>query len=161
MVEELFDDSDRKLDDLTENQKWANHRLASLEQDGRQPRLAMAADVPADKETRERTEGAATAVQAMHGDSFCANRIDHDPMYSTSFGVKAEPPDLPRRDDVLVENGAFFSSFFSLISLIADGPHHYHPACGHKGSSHLSPVCALQFFIAMQVQHSYNSSTNG
>ena len=33
--------------------------------------------------------------------------------------------------------------------------------CGHKGSSHLSPVHALQFFIAMQVQHSYNSSTNG
>ena len=30
--------------------------------------------------------------------------------------------------------------------LIADGPHHYHPACGHKGSSHLSPVHALQFF---------------
>ena len=26
----------------------------------------------------------------------------------------------------------FFSSFFfSSISLIADGPHHYHPACGH------------------------------
>ena len=40
------------------------------------------------------------------------------------------------------------SSFFlfSSISLIADGPHHYHPACGHKGSSHLSPVHALQFF---------------
>ena len=36
--------------------------------------------------------------------------------------------------------------FFSFISLIADGPHHYHPACGHKGSSHLSPVHALQFF---------------
>ena len=32
-----------------------------------------------------------------------------------------------------------------LISLIADGPHHYHPACGHKGSSHLSLVHALQF----------------
>ena len=26
---------------------------------------------------------------------------------------------------------------------------------------HLSPVHALRFFIAMQVQHSYNSSTNG
>ena len=52
-------------------------------------------------------------------------------------------------------------SFFSLISLIADGPHHYHPACGHKGSSHLSPLHALQFFIAMQVQHSYSSSTTG
>ena len=55
---------------------------------------------------------------------------------------------------------AFFSSF-SFISLIADGPHHYHPACGHKESSYLSPVHALQFFIAMHVQHSYNSSTNG
>ena len=55
----------------------------------------------------------------------------------------------------------FFFFFFSLISLAADGPHHYHPACGHKGSSHLSPVHALHFFIAMKVQHSYNSSTNG
>ena len=40
----------------------------------------------------------------------------------------------------------FLFFFFSFISLIADGPHHYHPACGHKGSSHLSPVHALQFF---------------
>ena len=40
----------------------------------------------------------------------------------------------------------FFHLFFSLISLIADGPHNYHPACGHKGYSHLSPVYALQFF---------------
>ena len=44
-----------------------------------------------------------------------------------------------------------FFFLFSLISLIADGPYHYHPACGHKGSchkgsSHLSPVHALQFF---------------
>ena len=39
-----------------------------------------------------------------------------------------------------------FSFSFSFISLITDGPHHYHPACGHKGSSHLSPVHALQFF---------------
>ena len=40
----------------------------------------------------------------------------------------------------------FFFFFSNFISLIADGPHHYHPACGHKGSSHLSPVHALQFF---------------
>ena len=40
----------------------------------------------------------------------------------------------------------FFFFFFFFISLIADGPHHYHPACGHKGSSHLSPVHALHFF---------------
>ena len=32
-----------------------------------------------------------------------------------------------------------------------------HPACGHEGSSHLSPVLALWIFIAIQVQHSYNS----
>ena len=35
-----------------------------------------------------------------------------------------------------------------------------HLACGHEGSSHLSPVHTLRIFIAMQVQHSYNSSTN-
>ena len=32
-------------------------RLASPEQDDRQPLLAMKADVPADENTRERTEG--------------------------------------------------------------------------------------------------------
>ena len=45
----------------------------------------------------------------------------------------------------------FFFSFSSLISIIADGPHHYRLTCGHKGSSHLSPVHALQFFIAIKV----------
>ena len=35
----------------------------------------------------------------------------------------------------------------SFISLIADGPHHYHPACSHKEPSHLSPVYALQPMI--------------
>ena len=50
-----------------------SQRLASLEHDARQPRLAMEADGPADTKTRERTEGAATAVQAMHGDSFSAS----------------------------------------------------------------------------------------
>ena len=33
--------------------------------------------------------------------------------------------------------------FYFLVSLIADGPHYYHPACGHKGSSHLCPVHAI------------------
>ena len=48
--------------------------VASLEHDARQPRLAMKADVPAGTKTRECTEGAATAVQAMHGDSFLRTR---------------------------------------------------------------------------------------
>ena len=64
-------------------------------------------------------------------------------------------------EDAIQRYGIFLFFFFSFIALIADGPHHYHPACGYKGSSHLFPVHALQFVIAMQVQHSYNSSTNG
>ena len=94
-----------KMDKLTENLKRANQRVASLEQDTRQPRLAVEEDVKADKKTCGRTEGAATAVQAMHGDSFSANRVQAGPTCSTGFGVKAEPPALPCRDDVLVESG--------------------------------------------------------
>ena len=51
-----------------------------------------------------------------------------------------------RLNTMFVFTAYFFLFFFSFIPLIADGPHHYHPACGHKGSSHLSPVHALHFF---------------
>ena len=106
MIEELFDKSDRKLDQLTDEIRGTRQRVASLEQDARQPRLAMEVDGPSDTTTHERTEGATKAVQAIHGDSFSMNRVDSHPMCSTSFGVKAEPPALPCRDGVLVENGA-------------------------------------------------------
>ena len=77
-----------------------------LEHEVRQPRLAMEADGPADTKTRERTEGAATAVQAIRGDGFSARQVEPGPnTNSTSFGVKAEPPALPCRDDVVVESG--------------------------------------------------------
>ena len=66
----------------------------------------MEADGPANTKTRERTEDAATAVLRARGDSFSACRVDPGPKTSTSFGVKAEPPALPCRDDVLVEDGA-------------------------------------------------------
>ena len=95
-----------KMDVLADKMRGTRQRLAGLAQDARQPRLAMEADGPSDTKTRERTEGAAKAVQAMHGDSFSANRVDPDPICSTSFGVKVEPPALPCRDDVVVENGA-------------------------------------------------------
>ena len=50
---------DRKLDKLTEDLRKTDQRLASFENGARQPRLAMKADEPADKKTRERTESAA------------------------------------------------------------------------------------------------------
>ena len=84
-----------------------NQCLAGLEPDARQPRLAIVADGQANTMTRERPEGAATAVQAMHGDSVFASWVDPDQKTnSTSFSMKAEPPALPCRGDVLVENGA-------------------------------------------------------
>ena len=69
--------------------------VSSLEQDARQPSLAMEADGQADTKTRERTEGAATAVQAMHGVSCSAIRVDSDPMCSTSFGDDCTEPPAP------------------------------------------------------------------
>ena len=81
-------------------------RLTRLEHGARQPRLAMEADGPADTKTRERTESASTAVLAMRGDGFSARRVEPGPnTNSTSLGVKAEPPALPCRDDVVVESG--------------------------------------------------------
>ena len=66
----------------------------------------MEADGPVNTQTRKRTEGAATVVQAMHGDSFPACRVDPGPKCnSTSFGIMAKPPALPCRDDVVVESG--------------------------------------------------------
>ena len=64
------------------------------------------ADGHANTKTRERTKGAASAVQAMRGDGFSARRIEPGPnTSSTSFGMKAETPALPCRDDVVVESG--------------------------------------------------------
>ena len=60
----------------------------------------------ANLKTRARREGAIKAVRAMHWISFSANWVNPDPMCSTIFGLKTEPPALPCRYDVLVENGA-------------------------------------------------------
>ena len=84
------------------------HLTISLEQDARQPRLVMEADGPADTKIRKRTEGAATAVQAMHGDSCSATRVDPDPMCFTSFGDDCTGPLAPpcSGENALVDNGA-------------------------------------------------------
>ena len=104
MMEELFHKSDRKLDELINEMRATKQRLAGLGQDARQPCLAMEEDVP----SNTKTEGAAAAVQAMHRDSYSANRIDPDLKRSTSFGDDfTRPPPLPcSRNDALVGNGA-------------------------------------------------------
>ena len=82
-------------------------RLTRLEHGARQPRLAIEADGQANTKTRERTEGAATAVQAMHGDSCTtAQKVQDGPKTSITLGMEAEPPALPCRDDVVVESGS-------------------------------------------------------
>ena len=91
-----FGQREKNLDKLLEEMRETKQRVASLEHDARQRRLAIEADVPADDKTRERTEGAAKAVQAMHGDSFSANRVDPDSESHTSFGGDSTgPPALP------------------------------------------------------------------
>ena len=72
-------------------------------------------------------------------------------------------PNVITKSDVVGSDSSsslFFFSFFFFISFVTDRPQRYHPACGHQGFFYLTPVHALRFFIAMQVQHSYNSSTN-
>ena len=69
--------------------------VTSLEQDAWQARLAMEADGPANTKTRKRTEGSATAVQAVHGDGCSTDRVDPDRMYSTSFGGDCTGPPAP------------------------------------------------------------------
>ena len=110
----------KALEEFKEDIRRAYQRLASLEQDARQPRVAMEVDVTPYKKTRERTEGDASAVQAKHRYSCSAKRVQACPTSSTSFGKKAE------RDDVLVDNGAaapksYLSSLEIRTPIAADG----------------------------------------
>ena len=82
--------------------------LTNLEQDARQPCLAMEADGDANTKTQERTGGAATAVRAMHGDSCSADWVDPDTTCSTSFGDDCTGPPAPpcSGETSLVDNRA-------------------------------------------------------
>ena len=104
LLAERFDRMDdrwnKKMDEISNEMRDMDQHLTRLEHGARTPRLAMEADGQANTKTRESTEGAATAVQAMRGDCFSARRVEPGPTTnSTSFGVKAEPPALPCRDD--------------------------------------------------------------
>ena len=87
---------DRRLEKLAEKMRTTDQFLVSLEQNARQPHLALEAHGPADRKTLECTEGVAKAGQVMHGDSCSTNRVNPDPMCSTSFGDDCTgPPALP------------------------------------------------------------------
>ena len=96
------------MEELIKMTRGTSQRVSSLEQNARQPRLTMEVDEQADTKTRERTESAATAVQAMHGDSCSANRVDPDPMCSTSFSddCTGRPAPPCSGGNALVDNGA-------------------------------------------------------
>ena len=105
-MDSRFDRWNKNLDEISDEMRKMDEHVTRLEHGARQPRLAMEADGQANTKTRKRTEGGATAVQAMRRDGFSARRVEPGPnTNSTSFGVKAEPPALPCRDDVVVESG--------------------------------------------------------
>ena len=96
-----------------EKAREKRQRLAGLEHEARQLRLATEAEVVTDTKTRKYTE-AAPADRAKHiGDSSSAKKVDIGPTSSTSFGMKAEPPALPLRDDALVDKDAAAPKPFS------------------------------------------------
>ena len=103
--DEVCDEYRLKRPKNPKQMRATEQRSASLAQDDRQPRLAIEAKVTIEKKTRERTEGAAAVVQAKHGDSCSAKRVQAGPLSSTTFCMKAELPALSRWDDVLVDKG--------------------------------------------------------
>ena len=74
-----FDRWDKKLDEISDDMTNMDKKVTRREHGARQPRLAMEADGQANTKTCERTEGAATVVQAMRGDCFSASRVEPGP----------------------------------------------------------------------------------
>ena len=107
IMDSCFDRQENMLDEIIMKMtRGTSQHAAKLEHNARQPRIAMEADGPTHAKTRECTEGAATAVQAMRGDGFSARRVEPGPKTNpASVSMMAEPPLLPCRDHFLVENG--------------------------------------------------------
>ena len=120
LIKSHFDQQDEKLDELMGMTRGTRQRLAGLEQDARQPRLATKkVDVPTNIKTRKRA-GDAAADQAKHGDTCSTKKIDPDLICLTSFGDDStEPPALSYcRNDALLDKGAVAPKPF--LSLLAE-----------------------------------------
>ena len=96
------------MDEVADEMRATKQRLAGLEQDARQPRLAREADVLSYTKTREGTEGATAVIQAKHGESCSTEQGRSRPDVSDHFGDDSIGfPALPWSwDDALVGNGA-------------------------------------------------------
>ena len=113
-MDSLFDGMDScldrwnsKLDEISDETRVVDEHVTSLEHGARQPRLAIEVNGYANTKTQEGTEGSANAGQAMRGDSCTAEqKVQDGPKTSITLGVEVEPPGLPCREDVLVEDGA-------------------------------------------------------
>ena len=86
LLEEMFDRSDKQLDELTVRIIATNQRLAQPQN------LATEAGVISDMTTCKRTEGA-EVDRAKHGDNSSA-RVNDDPTRLTSLDMIAEPISL-------------------------------------------------------------------
>ena len=75
-MDSFSDRWNRTLDEISDETRVMDEHVTSLERGAWQPRLAMKADGPADTKTRGRTEGAATAAQAMRGMAFLLARLN-------------------------------------------------------------------------------------
>ena len=82
-MDSCFDRWERKMDEISDEIRVMDQHVTSMKQDARQLRLAMKADGQKNTKTCERTEGAATALQAMRGDNFSARRVEPGPKTST------------------------------------------------------------------------------
>ena len=93
------------FDEFTEKMIEARQRSASLEQDARQPRLVMEADVTSNTKIRNRMEDVA-AERVISGDNSSA-KVDPDPMCLANSGDDSTGPlALPcSRDETLVDYG--------------------------------------------------------
>ena len=66
-MKSCFDQQKKKLNELMEMTRGTDQRVAGLDQDFWQPRLAMEEDMQADNKTYERTEGAAKQCKRCMG----------------------------------------------------------------------------------------------
>ena len=98
IMKEAFDRWDKKLNEISdkmgEQTEVLEKRLTRLEHGARQPRLAMEADGQADTKTRERTEGAATAVYKQCVEMAFLH-AGLNPAQTPTRPVSARRPNLP------------------------------------------------------------------